>query len=223
MATYYEKKLERTKEDADGNVTVETTLEQKSIVKNEEPDYIKLYTRMWCEFNQIPEKWRPLFLALVCRMTYASLDSSTGGQIVYTVGPNAQDIMAECGWKTKDPLYRGLKALSDCDAIHQVARGAYQISPHYAGRGTWRYNANLKQGGVKDLIAKFDFVNHTVDTEVEWSSTDKHEIGDADQVVATKTVITPNDSAAVAAATDIEVSDDTQQTTEPKKRRKKTA
>ena len=184
---YHEKITEHISEDAAGNQTVTQTTEIKAITANDEPDYIKLYTKMWCAFNGIPEKWRPLFLALVCRMSYASLKSSTGGQVVYTVGTNAEEIMSECGWKTKDPLYRGLNALCDCNAIRKIGRGQYQINPSYAGRGPWRYNAAQEQGGVRDLVAKFSFADKKVETDIIWASTDKKQIGRLDAVVSTET------------------------------------
>lgn len=199
MAKYFEKTRETEKITPDGKRTITTTTESKAINPSDEPDYIKLYTRMWCEFNSVPEKWRPLFLALVCRMSYASLKSSTGGQVVYTIGTNAEEIMKECGWKTKDPLYRGLTELCNCNAIHKIGRGQYQINPQYAGRGPWRYNASQEQGGIKDLIAKFDFAKGEVDTEIIWASADKKLIGrNNDQVVATETTITPEAPEAAA-------------------------
>lgn len=191
MPAYREKLTERTTEDAQGNITTNTTREVFSIKKNEEPDYIKLYTRMWCEFNGIPDKYHQLFLSLACRMTYANLGSATGGQIVHTVGHAGAEIMAECGWKNKDSLYKGLQKLCDCGAIIKLGRGEYQINPQYAGKGPWHYNARLEQGGVADLVAKFSFRDKQVQTKITWASADKAEIGQADEVIATEQKITP--------------------------------
>lgn len=184
--------------DENGNVTTTTTRVTKQIRDRDEPDYIKLYTKMWCEFNRVPEKWRTLFFALVCRMSYASLaPDANGGQVVYTVGQIANTIAQECGWKTTDPLYRGLKALCECEAIRKLGRGVYQINPQYAGRGPWRYNAATERGGVKDLIAKFSFADGTVDTEIVYASTDKEEIGHAGELVATRVTKTRTPSPTV--------------------------
>lgn len=187
---YYEHSTEHIKEDANGNITSHKTSETKSFITNDEPDYIKIYTKMWCEFNNVPEKWRTLFLSLVCRMNYANLNSPTGGQTVYTIGSNAEAIKQECGWKTNDPLYRGLKVLCDCGAIRKIGRGEYQINPQYAGRGTWRYNAKDNQGGIKDIVAKFSFKNKNVETKITWAETNENIIGkNTDQVIATETTI----------------------------------
>lgn len=188
---YHQETKEHIVEDADGNITTTTTTKTKAIMKSDEPDYIKLYTKMWCEFNGIPDKWRPLFMALVCRMSYASLKSEAGGQIVHTVGSTGKAITEECGWKNKDTLYRGLQALCECGAIKKLSRGEYQINPQYAGKGPWHYNAKEERGGVSELIAKFDFREKRVDTKIVWASTNKQEIGnDADEVIVTERTIT---------------------------------
>lgn len=193
MAKYHDEIRETETIDKDGNTTTTTTRVTKEIRDRDEPDYIKLYTKMWCEFNAVPERWRTLFFALICRMSYASLaPNADGGQVVYTVGHIANTIALECGWKTTDPLYRGLKALCECNAIRKLGRGVYQINPQYAGRGPWRYNPATERGGVKDLIAKFSFADGTVDTEIIYASTDKREIGNASEVVATRRRKTPS-------------------------------
>lgn len=160
-------------EDAHGNVVTEKTTVTAEVKKREEPNYIKIYTDMWCMFKGVPEKWRMLFLALATRMTYVECsdpnDDGDGGQLVYVIGKTAEKIMAECGWKTKDPLYKGLKALTEYNAIRKISRGEYQINPEYASRGQWNYNSKEKQGGIKNLIAKFNFADESVETEVIWN------------------------------------------------------
>lgn len=172
---YYKTTNTNTVEDSNGNITVTTDETITAIENNTEPDYIKLYTRMWCEFNQIPMVYRSLFLALAQRMSYASLDTNgnsknNGGQIVYTGKPIAQDLMSECGWTSNDMLKRGLRELCKCNAIKRIGRGVYQINPSYAGRGLWKYNAKQEKGGIENLVATFDFKNKTVDTKVVYAT-----------------------------------------------------
>lgn len=128
-------------------------------------------------------------MALVCRMSYANLNDSGGGQTVCTIGSIGASIVTECGWKNKDTLYRGLQALCECNAIKKINRGEYQINPNYAGKGPWRYNAKEERGGVENLIAKFSFADKTVDTQIVWVSSDEDEIGAEDSVIATKSII----------------------------------
>lgn len=155
-----------TKEDAAGNITID--VKETSFKKESEPDYIKLYTQVWCEFNQIPDIYRALFLELIQRMSYCNSNDLEHSQLVYTGEPVASTIMNVLKWK-RSMYQKGLRALTDAGAIRRVARGLYQVNPNYAGKGGWRYDARLKQGGIKDLVATFDFKNKKVDTKIIWA------------------------------------------------------
>ena len=158
---------------ADGTEQVTVAEKTRAIQRSDEPDYIKLYTRMWCEFNAIPDRYRPLFLELITRMSYCNKADLDTSQIVYTGEPNATAICKALGWKQKDSLMKGLKALCKCEAIKKVNRAVYQINPNYAGRGEWKYNPRLDRGGVEDLIAVFSFKNQTVQTKIVWADDGK--------------------------------------------------
>lgn len=169
MAQVSETVLIERETDKDGNVTEKEKRTTKAVEALGEPDYIKLYTKMWCEFNGIPTAYRNLFLELAVRMSYTDADDLKHSQIVYTGKPVSEDICKLFGWK--DRMYlKGLKVLCDCGAIRKVNRGVYQINPSYAGRGTWRYNPNLKQGGIEKLVATFNFTEGTVDTNAVWAT-----------------------------------------------------
>lgn len=158
--------------DVDGNIIeqrISETTDSINITRNNEPDYIKLYTSMWCEFNQIPDTYRNLFLELITRMSYCDGTDLPHSQLVNTGKPWSDAIMKNLGWK-KAMYQRGLKALCDCGAIKQISRGVYQINPNYAGKGEWRYNPRLQRGGVEDLVAQFNFRDGTVQTKIIWAS-----------------------------------------------------
>lgn len=154
--------------DENGNET--STIVEKKInyQTNNEPDFIKLYTNTWCEFNEIPLAYRNLFLELVMRMSYCNSEDLQNSQIVYTGVPFSTQIMDALGWK-RNMYSKGLKVLCDCNAIRRISRGVYQINPSYAGRGQWKYNPRLRQGGVEDLVATFNFKDKTVDTSILWA------------------------------------------------------
>lgn len=157
----------RTKEDADGNITTSTVEKTSTVAKSDEPDYIKLYTKTRCEFNEIPLRLRDLFLELVVRMSYADSSSPEESQIVYTGQPTSKAIMKALDLK-QSTYNQYLRELRECKAIRQVSRGVYQINPNYAGRGQRKYNPTLQSGGISDLKATFDFVKGTVDTKIIW-------------------------------------------------------
>lgn len=146
-----------------------TTEKTTKIERSTEPDYVKLYTQMWCEFNQIPQGHRPLFLELVTRMTYCDKSDLAKSQLVATGGPFADAICKDLGWTSKEALKKGLRALCACGAIRRVGRGFYQINPAYAGKGEWKYNPRLSRGGIEDLVATFDFKAGTVETTIVWA------------------------------------------------------
>lgn len=160
--------------DADGNETQEIKETTRTYNKLEEPEYVKIYTDMWCKFNGVPEAYVRLFLSLIARMTYCDATDLDNSQLVYTGKPIADALIKECGWKSDVSLKKGLKALCDCNAIKRVARGMYQVNPSFAGKGLWKYNPKLKQGGIADLVATFDFVNKTVDTKIEWQADEEY-------------------------------------------------
>jgi len=146
------------------------TKKEKSttITRNDEPDYVKIYTNMWAEFNGIPPAYRNLFLQLATRMTYCNTADLKNAQLVYTGRPFSQMIMEALNWK-EDMLKKGLRELSKSGAIKKVGRGVYQINPSYAGKGEWKYNPKLNRGGVEDLIAVFNFKNKSVKTDIIWA------------------------------------------------------
>lgn len=173
--------LDSTKEittriDEDGKEQTTIVEKVKKRERSTEPDYIKLYTSMWCEFNQIPMRARPLFLELVVRMSYADKSDRAGGQLVGTGGPVMASICEKLGSDGK-PLTRStyqkyLKDLVNCGAIIPVSRGYYQISGDYAGKGEWRYNPTLKRGGVEELTTTFRMKadgTKNVETNIVWA------------------------------------------------------
>ena len=162
-----------THEDAEENISQTKKETITKLHRSDEPDYIKLYTRLWAEFNDIPIAYRELFLQLVLRMSYADATTKSGGQIVFTSEPNASDIKKVLNWSSREMYQKGLNALVKCNAIKRVARGAYQINPSYADKGEWKFNPRLKHGGIEDLTATFNFKKKTVDTKIVWADDGK--------------------------------------------------
>lgn len=169
---------EVTRENSNGDREVTTQTITKNVFKNEEPDYIKLYVKMWTHFcydGIIPEKYIPLFISLAVRMNYCDSTDLKHSQIVYTGGFAQDEILKECGWKTRGALSQGLKVLCDCNAIKRTEKkGWYQINPHLASKGNWKYNPRLQHGGVENLIATFNFKENTVNSQILFHSADEN-------------------------------------------------
>lgn len=162
----------RTTEDSDGNLSSTTVEKTSKIQRSEEPDYIKLYTKVWCEFNQIPLRLRDMFLELATRMDYADSSNPETSQTVYTGKPISTTIMRNLNIK-QATYNQYLRELVECEAIRRVNRGVYQINPNYAGKGQWKYNPTLESGGIEDLVATFHFKDKTVDTKILWADDQK--------------------------------------------------
>lgn len=160
--------------DNEGNETQEIRETTRTYDKLDEPEYIKIYTDMWCKFNGVPEAYVRLFLSLIARMSYCDATDLDNSQIVCTAKPFSTALMKECGWSSEVSLKKGLKALCDCNAIRRVNRGMYQVNPSFAGKGLWKYNPKYKQGGIVDLVATFDFVNKTVETKIEFQADEEY-------------------------------------------------
>ncbi len=177
MSKIYTEKEITTIIDEDRNISSSSKETTKKLDRNSEPDYIKLYTRMWCEFNSIPNAYRELFIQLVIRMSYCNSQDIKNAQIVNTGKPWSDEIMKNLNWKQS--MYNtGLKELCKCNAIKRVARGVYQINPEYASRGEWKYNPKLTRGGVEDLIAQFNFKSGKVNTKIIWANDEKDNLLD---------------------------------------------
>lgn len=154
------------REDGTEQSTIKETTNK--IERSTEPDYIKVYTKMWCEFNQIPMVYRDLFFELICNMSYCNASDLEHSQLVNTGKPWSDSIMKHLGWK-KAMYQRGLAELCKCNAIKKISRGVYQINPSYAGRGEWKYNPRLSRGGIENLVATFDYASGRVETKMLWA------------------------------------------------------
>lgn len=119
-------------------------------------------------------------MQLIMRMSYCDATDIKHSQTIVVYGGVTAEICNACGWKDKSTLRKGLKALCECGAIKKTEyRATYQINPKYAAKGSWKYNPKLKNGGVEDLVATFNFKDKTVDTKIIWADdTEKTEINE---------------------------------------------
>lgn len=184
------------REDGTEQSTIKETTNK--IEHSTEPDYIKVYTKMWCEFNQIPMVYRDLFFELICNMSYCNASDLEHSQLVNTGKPWSDSIMKHLGWK-KAMYQRGLAELCKCHAIKKISRGVYQINPSYAGRGEWKYNPRLSRGGIENLIATFDYAAGRVETKMLWA--DNGEDTELNELYRTGLNVTKNDNTTLTTQT----------------------
>lgn len=160
---FYEETEKRIIHNPDGTVTEDIMTTTKAIKHESQPDFIILYTKVWCEYNDIPNRYRELFLQLAYHMSYVDSNDVDRSQLVVVSGPIKQDIMNALNWK-EQALRKGLKALCDCNAIIKrtdFGKDWYQVNPSYAARGAW----SAKNGyGIKDFQVHFDMLEGMVQT-----------------------------------------------------------
>ncbi|HAX60232.1 MAG TPA: hypothetical protein DCY19_10010 [Eubacterium sp.] len=149
----------------DGTTTEDIVTNTKAIKHENQPDFIILYTRMWCECNDIPHRYRELFLQLASHMDYINNTDIDRSQLVNISGPHKLDILEALNWK-EQALRKGLKALCDCNAIVKrvdFGKDWYQVNPSYAARGAWA----AKNGySIKDFQIHFNARKMTLQTSI---------------------------------------------------------
>lgn len=162
---FYEETKTTTVKNPDGTVSETKDSVIKAVSRENQPDFIILYTTVWCECNDIPSRYRELFLQLAFHMSFVNSDDIDRSQLVDVSGPHKLDILEALNWK-EQALRKGLKALCDCNAIIRrtdFGKSWYQINPSYAARGAW----SVKNGiGIKDFKIHFDMLSRSLQTVI---------------------------------------------------------
>ncbi|MBR4026903.1 MAG: hypothetical protein IKJ01_05020 [Lachnospiraceae bacterium] len=174
MATIESYTRVETKIDENGNERINIIESTKKREKLTEPDYIKLYTPIWKDNNQIPKAYKLLFINLATYMSYCNKSDLRNTQLV-NIMLYGDKICQDMGWKSKDSLMKGLKVLCKCGALYRVKRGFYQINPLYIGKGEWKYNPKYNRGGIEDYLNIFttNLQNKNIITQTVWADNGK--------------------------------------------------
>lgn len=126
-----------------GEVVREVVHSTQVIPAKDEPDYVKLYVRAWCEFKGLEglrESDKDVFVQLLPVMTYAK-----DNQIIYTNSALRREIARRVGIKTID---NALTRLVHAGVLKRVARGTFSVNPELVGKGSW--------GDIKTFRATFN-------------------------------------------------------------------
>lgn len=154
-------------------VSTQETTKTTNYKKNTEEEYIKIYTKMICVFQDLPAECAPLMIALASLMSYANAEDTEhfGGQLVGITQLVREQIQQQLGI-SKATFFKHIKRLEDANIIRKVggSRSAtWQVNPNYFGKGLWEFNPKYGYGGIKDLRATFNFADKTVKTEIEYA------------------------------------------------------
>ena len=141
-----------------GEVTAESTVIKR--IRNDEPDFVKLYINAWCEFKQVKGINTAFLLHLLPSMTYAN-----NGQFIFTNAALKRQIAEELNWSIKTACNRGateLKKLCNAGILKKIENGKYQVNPELIGKGEWkdirklRATFNLENGEVTHFYESED-------------------------------------------------------------------
>lgn len=161
--------------EADTGEIKETHTQQFNVIpSSDEPEYVKLYVRAWCDFKGI-DSLRPSDRTVLVRlfnvMTYAKARSVVDehgnvhdegwGQIIYTNAELKRSIARETGlqYATVNTAFTHLKKAG---VLRRVGTGTYQVNPELVGKGKW--------SEIKKLRATFNVIGEdagTVEVEAE--------------------------------------------------------
>lgn len=162
--TVQQTKTELTTINEDGTKKVESYLNLKEYINNEE-DYAKIYGNGWKKLikHGITAVEKATFVSIANHMDYCNTSALRNSQIVKLEPCTRAAIMEECGITNEKVFYRHLKSLTDAGVLRcafdehgKKRRGVYQINPKYASKGKWYVNSNYAVFGANELLMYWD-------------------------------------------------------------------
>ena len=131
-----------------------------------EPNFIKLYLDCLCSFKGISKSLNPILIELLQHMSFASLQDPEGGQIIY-LNAELKRRIAKNTNKTVKRIEQALTNFVKANVLKRIAIGTYQVNANLFGRGEWK--------DIKNIRAKFDFANGTIDAEIIKTTTEQEQ------------------------------------------------
>ena len=99
-------------------------------------------------------------------MSFASLQDPEGGQIIY-LNAELKRRIAKNTNKTVKRIEQALTDFVKANVLKRIAIGTYQVNANLFGRGEWK--------DIKNIRAKFDFANGTIDAEIIKTTTEQEQ------------------------------------------------
>lgn len=139
--------------DTDGKVlSVETRTDTQTIKKNEENEYVKIYTDKILDLidDELPNKQFKFIILLTKYVGYADVNDLHGGMIIKLDTRTKKEIQEKLEIQ-ESYFYKTIKELEKRKLIKKIDKGYYQLNPFFFGKGYYEYRPNYKQGGIKDI------------------------------------------------------------------------
>lgn len=141
-----------------GEVTTESTVIKR--IRNDEPDFVKLYINAWCIFKDIKGINTGFLYQLLPYMTYAH-----SKQLIIVNSYVKEEVARALNWSLNSYQPRFSKEISKLkknNVFKEVGIGTYQVNPELIGKGDWkdirklRATFNLENGAVTHIYETKD-------------------------------------------------------------------
>lgn len=149
---------EKVVKDAEGKVlSVETRTDTQAIKKNEENEYVKMYTDKILDLidDKLSNKQFKFIILLTKYVGYADVNDLNGGMIIKLDTRTKKEIQNKLGIQ-ESYFYKTIKELKKKRLIKKIDKGYYQLNPFFFGKGYYEYRPSYKQGGIKDIRDTWD-------------------------------------------------------------------
>lgn len=124
-------------------------VEAKTVYKTQtEPEYVKLYVDCILTLKGLRKGLNSIFLAFLPYMSYADINGTGGGQIIFVNKAMKELIAKQLNLKI-DSINKALSEFTKAGIFKRLSVGTYQVNPHIVGKGEWK--------DIKNIRATFDF------------------------------------------------------------------
>ena len=130
------------------------------IIHSDEPDWVKLYVKAWCDFKNVKGINSQFLYNLLPYMSYAD-----EGQYIFITPFLKRQIAKKLKWKSHSALQvfnNNLRKLVQQNVLKHLDTNTYQVNPELIGKGEWkdirrlRATFNLETGEITHQYAQED-------------------------------------------------------------------
>jgi len=139
--------------DAQGNETVVEETKETSIVRDQEPPFIKLYLEDVLWLNNNP-KWYNQVLSELLKIT------DWGNEIILNKAIKKR-ILNKTGLKSLDSVNKAIYEMARSNILIRKERGIYILNPLYFGKGKWHQVRSVL------ITLKYDENERVVTTQID--------------------------------------------------------
>lgn len=148
-----ESKSETIITDSEGRVVAtESRSDTQNIKRNEEGEYIKVYSDGIKRLLTLSDKALKLLILLTKESDYADVtDTRAGGGMTFKLDREVKEELQDILGIKERYMRKLIKELEDGTCIKKLKYNRYQLNPFIFGKGYYEYRPAYKQGGIKNI------------------------------------------------------------------------